>query len=97
MYATFIKILQICFAKMLEFHLKIFIEYCGQWNYKPQALRVRDKLLELYTANVQLVEGGAGIFEITHKAKVLFSKKIVGRFPTDEDLQKLGLGIDFDN
>ena len=58
---------------------------------------MRDKLLELYSANVQVVEGGGGIFEITQKTKVIFSKKVIGRFPTDEDLQNLELVIDFEN
>ena len=58
---------------------------------------MRDKLLELYSANVRVVEGEGGIFEITQKTKVLFSKKVMGRFPTEEDLQKLELVIDFEN
>jgi hypothetical protein len=58
---------------------------------------VRDRLQELYTVDVQLVEGGGGIFEISHNTRILFSKNILGYFPTDEDLVGLNLVGDFDN
>ena len=67
--------------------MKISIEYCAQWNYKPRALRVKDRLVELYNAEVDLVAGGGGVFEITQDDRLLFSKKAEGRFPTDEELQ----------
>lgn len=44
--------------------------------------------------NVKLVEGKGGIFEITCDARVLFSKAIMNRFPTNEDLHELKNDID---
>ena len=57
---------------------------------------MRDKLKEKYSVGVHLVEGGGGVFEITQNARVMFSKKRFGRFPTNEDLAKLNLigGVD---
>jgi predicted Rdx family selenoprotein len=57
---------------------------------------VREKLLELYTINIQLIEGRGGVFEITHNTKILFSKSVLGRFPTNQDLEKLNIVADFD-
>jgi selT/selW/selH-like putative selenoprotein len=49
-------------------------------------------LIELYSADVELVPGVAGVFEITVDGKLLFSKKQTGRFPTDEEVDALGAG-----
>jgi selenoprotein W-related protein len=49
-------------------------------------------LVELYGADVELVPGVAGVFEITVDGRLLFSKKETGRFPTDEEIDALGAG-----
>jgi len=49
-------------------------------------------LEERYGADVELVPGVAGVFEITVDGKLLFSKKQTGRFPTDEEIDALGAG-----
>jgi len=46
-------------------------------------------LKELYGAEVTLVKSGGGVFEITSSDQLLFSKKSEGRFPDDNDLQRL--------
>ena len=46
-------------------------------------------LEERYGADVELVPGGGGVFEITVDGKLLFSKKQTGRFPTDEELVQM--------
>ncbi len=38
---------------------------------------------------MELVEGSGGVFEITIDGKLLYSKKKLGRFPTDEELDAL--------
>jgi len=50
---------------------------------------VRDRLSELHQADIDLVAGGGGVFEIMLDGQLVFSKKSEGRFPTDEDLQSL--------
>ena len=38
---------------------------------------------------VELIEGGGGVFEITVDGVLRFSKKQLGRFPTDEEIRAL--------
>ena len=73
--------------------LKISIEYCAVWNYEPRALRVRERLGELIQADINLVAGGGGVFDITVDGQLVFSKKSEGRFPTDDDLQSLAVNL----
>ena len=49
-------------------------------------------MIELYGAEVELVPGVAGVFEITVDGRLLFSKKQTGRFPTDEEIDALAAG-----
>jgi selenoprotein W-related protein len=50
---------------------------------------VRDRLLKLSSANIELVRSGGGVFEISVNGELLFSKKSSGRFPTDEEVDNL--------
>jgi selenoprotein W-related protein len=43
-------------------------------------------LQEKYGAEVELVPGSGGVFEITVDGQLKFSKKQTGRFPTDEEV-----------
>ncbi len=47
---------------------------------------------ELYGAEVELVPGTGGVFEITVDGQLRFSKKQAGRFPTDEEIDAVGAG-----
>ena len=38
---------------------------------------------------VELIRGGGGVFEITVDGSLAFSKKALGRFPTDEELDAI--------
>lgn len=40
-------------------------------------------------AQFDMIESGAGAFEITVNGKLLYSKKATGRFPTDDELDAL--------
>ncbi len=46
--------------------------------------------MERYGAEVQLVKAGGGVFEISVDGKLAFSKKRLGRFPTDDEVDALG-------
>jgi predicted Rdx family selenoprotein len=48
-------------------------------------------LQELHDAEIEFLDGSGGVFELTQGGQVLFSKKALGRFPTDEELQDLNL------
>ena len=45
---------------------------------------------EKYGAEVELVPGVAGIFDITVDGQLKYSKKQTGRFPTDEEVVATG-------
>jgi selenoprotein W-related protein len=45
--------------------------------------------MELASASVELVESSGGVFEVSRDGKLLFSKKQLGRFPTDEEVDAL--------
>jgi len=47
-------------------------------------------LVERYGAEVELVPGVAGVFDVTVDGKLVYSKKQTGRFPTDEEIVALG-------
>lgn len=43
-------------------------------------------------AEVELVKGSNGVFEITVDGRLAFSKKALGRFPTDEEIDAIAAG-----
>jgi selT/selW/selH-like putative selenoprotein len=47
-------------------------------------------LEEKYGAEVELVPGVGGVFEITVDGSLKFSKKQTGRFPTDDEVVATG-------
>ena len=69
--------------------MKYTIEFCVQCNYKPTALRARDRLLAGAGNDVTLIDGSGGVFEIVRDGDLVFSKKSLNRFPTDEELDAL--------
>ena len=69
--------------------MTVEIEYCGMWNYLPEATRVAAELKENLGIEVTLVEGSKGIFEIRVDAEVVFNKKVTGKFPEPEEVTDL--------
>jgi len=49
-------------------------------------------LIAKYGAEVELVPGGGGVFDITVDGRLAYSKKQTGRFPTDEEIDAVGGG-----
>jgi selT/selW/selH-like putative selenoprotein len=47
-------------------------------------------LEQKYGAEVELVPGVGGVFEITVDGKLRFSKKQTGRFPSDDEVVEAG-------
>jgi selT/selW/selH-like putative selenoprotein len=39
-----------------------------------------------YGITVQLIESGGGVFEVRKDGKLIFSKKAVGRFPSEKEI-----------
>jgi predicted Rdx family selenoprotein len=53
---------------------------------------VRAQLQKLAKADVELVRSSGGLFEIAVDGALKFSKKALGRFPTDEEIEALAKG-----
>ena len=50
---------------------------------------MRDRFSRIDGAEIELVEGSGGVFEITLDGKLVYSKKATGRFPTPEEVESI--------
>lgn len=50
---------------------------------------MRDRFTQIPGAEIELVRGSGGVFEIERDGKLEFSKKALGRFPTDEEVDAI--------
>ena len=66
--------------------MKISIEYCTAWNYKPRASSLEDELNSEFDADVELIASAGGVYEVVVDGKNIFSKKALNRFPNDEEI-----------
>lgn len=65
------------------------IEYCTGWGYVPKAVGLASVLLENLKnkiLKVELIPSDGGVFEVTLNGELIFSKKEVGRFPSDDEI-----------
>ena len=69
--------------------MKISVEYCQKWNYKPRASSLEEELKNEFGADVELVASDGGVYEITVDGKLVFSKKQLNRFPNDGEIVSL--------
>lgn len=72
--------------------MNISIKYCTSWGYYSQALRLREELQNKFNADVEIIEGSGGVFEVSmyneykDERHEIFSKKELGRFPNDKEV-----------
>ena len=69
--------------------MAIEIEYCEQWNYRPEADRVSAEIKSATGQDVTLVGGGGGIFEIRKEGESLWKKERGGEFPAEGEASAL--------
>ena len=74
--------------------MKISIEYCMEWNYEPRAFSLRDKLSNLFGIESKLIESAGGVFEVKLNNNLIFSKKQLGRFPEEGEIENFIQGIE---
>ncbi|MBD3316840.1 MAG: SelT/SelW/SelH family protein [Chitinivibrionales bacterium] len=55
----------------------------------PRAASLADSLKANYDAQVELVQSSGGVFEVEVDGNLVFSKKKLGRFPEDGEIEKL--------
>ena len=66
--------------------MNISIKYCTSWGYYSQALRLREELQNKFSADVEILEGSGGVFEVELNGDSIFSKKELGRFPNENEV-----------
>ena len=66
--------------------MKIVIEYCVNWNYKPRASSLGDELNKQFGADIELAAGSGGVFEVSLDGKKIFSKRKLNRFPEEREV-----------
>ncbi len=69
--------------------MKVSITYCSKWNYLPRASSLEAEIAEKYNAEITLVAGSGGVYEIEVDGKLIFSKQSLGRFPEEGEVDRL--------
>jgi selenoprotein W-related protein len=71
---------------------RVEIEYCTQCRWLLRAAWMAQELLTTFVedlAEVALVPGTGGVFEIRLDGELLFSRKDAGRFPEAKEIKQL--------
>ena len=68
--------------------MKVSIEYCVQWNYKPRAASLAAQLQKTFNAETSLIKGGGMDFGFYVDYVVIFKKK-EGCFPNEGEVERL--------
>ena len=69
--------------------MKISIKYWAQWNYLPRASSLGDEIKKEVDAEIELVAGSGGVFDISMDGRMIFSKSEQGRYPQPDEIIKL--------
>ena len=69
--------------------MNISIEYCMQWNYEPKALSLRESIQKQFGIEAKLIKSSGGVFEVTLNNSLIFSKKDLGRFPNENEIEDI--------
>ena len=73
--------------------MKLHIEFCERWNYRPQfeqlAQSLENKFPDIDVLGTQNTEFRIGSFEITYGDEIIFSKLAENRFPESEEIINL--------
>lgn len=71
---------------------RVEIEYCRQCRFLLRAAWLAQELLttfETELAEVALVPGQGGVFEVRLDGQVIFARRAEGRFPESKELKQL--------
>src|SRR5437868_645838 len=71
---------------------KVTIEYCTQCHWMLRAVWMAQELLTTFVeeiGEVSLKPGVGGVFRVSVEEKVLFDRKIAGRFPDIKELKQI--------
>ena len=69
--------------------MKVSIEYCLQWKYKPRAANLAAQLQKTFNAETSLIKGGGGDFDVNVDNILIIYKKREERFPNEGEVERL--------
>ena len=69
--------------------MDISIEYCMQWNYEPKAFSLKESIQRQFGVEAKLIESSGGVFEVKLNNSLIFSKKDLGRFPNENEVENI--------
>ena len=69
--------------------MKVSIEYCVQWNYKPRAASLAAQLQKTFNAETSQIKGSGVDFDVYDDNVLICSKKTEGRFPKVGEVERL--------
>ena len=69
--------------------MNIQIFYCVVWNYEKRAVGLAAELKEAYGIDPEIIPGKRGDFEVVVDGELVFSKKIMSRFPEEGEITQL--------
>ena len=68
--------------------LVLSIEYCNSWGYRPKAAGLADAIKKKFpVSDISLIPSSGGVFEVRANDRVVFSKKSLGRFPEEGEVE----------
>lgn len=71
---------------------RLAITYCRRCRFLPRAAWIAQELLTTFAeelAEVALIPGESGVFEVRLDGEMLFDRAVVGRFPDPKELKQL--------
>jgi len=71
---------------------RLAITYCRRCRFLPRATWIAQELLTTFAeelAEVALIPGESGVFEVRLDGDMLFDRAVVGRFPDPKELKQL--------
>ena len=66
----------------------------SSWGYLNQALSLRESIERQFGIKAELIKGTGGVFEVSVNDNLLYSKKDLGRFPNENEVEDLIEGIE---
>ena len=71
---------------------RLAITYCRRCRFLPRAAWIAQELLTTFAeelAELALIPGESGVFEVRLDGDMLFDRAVVGRFPDPKELKQL--------
>lgn len=70
----------------------LLIQYCTGWGYVGRAVALSEAILKEHKnsiAELKIIPSSGGVFEVILNEELLFSKKELGRFPNENEVEEI--------